>query len=112
MELPEGITPAEFSQRYGWSERRVRDKARELGACRILGNRMVLLPDDVNAILEATKCPSNSIGAVKFGTTAAKLPGGTYADLVKQRTRTPRRERPPKSRPMDGNVISMDRNQS
>jgi hypothetical protein len=112
MNLPDGITPAQFASRYGWSERRVRDKARELGACRILGNRMVLLPDDVQAILEATKCPSSSTGAVKFGTTAARLPGGTYADLVKQRTKTSRRERPPKSSPTSGNVISMDRNQS
>jgi hypothetical protein len=112
MTLPEAITPAQFAKRYGWSERRVRDKAKELGACRILGNRMILLPEDVCTILEATKCPSSSIGAVKFGTTAARLPGGTYADLVKQRTKTSRRERPPKSNPTAGNVISMDHNQS
>src|SRR3954468_14722378 len=112
MTLPDAITPAQFAQRYGWSERRVRDKARELGACRILGNRMVLLPEDITTLLEATKCPSSYTGAAKFGITAARLPGGTYADLVKQRTKTPRRERPPKSKATSGNVISMGRNQS
>jgi integrase len=58
MSLPDAVyTPAEVADRLGWSERRVRDKARELGACRILGNRMVLLPQDVDVLLEATKCP-------------------------------------------------------
>ncbi len=83
MNLPESITPAEFARRYGWSERRVRDKARELGACRILGNRMTLLPDDVQALLEATRCPSSSIAAARSGTTAGRLPAGGYEDLVK-----------------------------
>src|SRR5262245_38055022 len=110
--IPSHVTPAQLAAELGWSERRVRDKARELGACRILGNRMILLPEDVNTILEATRCPSSSTGAVKFGTTAARLPGGTYAELVKQRTETSRRERPPKSSPTSGNVISMDRSQS
>jgi hypothetical protein len=57
LSLPDGISPKEFADRYDWSERRVRAKARELGACRILGNRMILLPEDVTTILEATRCP-------------------------------------------------------
>src|SRR6478752_5411718 len=98
MSLPEGITPAEFARRYGWSERRVRDKARELGACRILGNRMILLPQDVASILEATKCPSSYTGAARSGTTAGRLPEGDYEALVRQRTKPLRRDRPPRSR--------------
>lgn len=55
MDLPEVTTPAELAKHLGWSERRVRDLARRLGACRILGNRMVLIKEDIEAILEATK---------------------------------------------------------
>jgi hypothetical protein len=110
--LPAGITSKQFSKQYGWSDRRVRALAKKLGACCILGNRMTLLPDHVEAILEYTKCPSSSTVVAGSSTTAARLPGGTYADLVKQRTKTSRRERPPKSSPIGGNVISMDRNQS
>ena len=60
MTLPDVTTPADLAQRLGWSERHVRDLARRLGACRVLGNRMVMLPDDVAAILEATShAPQN-----------------------------------------------------
>jgi hypothetical protein len=55
MDLPEVTTPADLAKRCGWSERRVRDLARRLGACRILGRRMVLTKKDVDAILEATR---------------------------------------------------------
>ena len=54
LTLPEVTTPDALAKQLGWSERRVRDKARELGACRILGNRMILLPEDVTAILHPT----------------------------------------------------------
>jgi integrase len=70
--LPPAVTPKALADQLGWSERRVRDKARELGACRILGNRMVLLPDDVQTILEATRCPSKSTVVVTSGTTAGR----------------------------------------
>jgi hypothetical protein len=55
MEFPEVISPAELAKRLGWSERRIRVLARELGACRILGNRMALTKEGVDAILEATR---------------------------------------------------------
>jgi hypothetical protein len=47
LNLPEITTPAELAERMGWSERHVRDLARRLGACRVLGNRMVMLPQDI-----------------------------------------------------------------
>lgn len=112
MTLPQAITPAQFAHHYGWSERRVRDKARELGACRIMGNRMVLLPEDVQALLEATKCPSPSTGAAKSGTIVGRLPDGDYEDLVKLRTKPQRREKPPRSKAASGKVISMVPNPS
>ena len=47
MDFPEVISPADLAKRMGWSERRVRGLAREIGACRILGNRMALTKEDV-----------------------------------------------------------------
>ena len=55
VNMPEMITPEEFAKRTGWSERRLREMARRLGACRIVGNRMLLTQSDVDAILEASK---------------------------------------------------------
>lgn len=111
--LPEITTPGELAERLGWSERRVRDKARELGACRILGNRMILLPQDVETLLEATKpCPSKSTNAARFGITEARLPGGDYEALRAQRTKTQPRASRPKPNGSTGKVILMDRKQS
>src|SRR6476646_4864794 len=80
--LPDFTTPEALADHLGWSPRRVREVARRLGACRIIGNRMILLPDDVKAIMEASKpCPSSSTDAAKSGTIAAPLPGGDYEAL-------------------------------
>lgn len=49
------FSPEEIAEKFAWSPRHVRKLAREIGACRILGNRMVLLEEDVKAILDATK---------------------------------------------------------
>src|SRR5580765_1507763 len=95
MTLPEITTPAELAKRMGWSERHVRDLARRLGACRVLGNRMVLLPEDVSAILEATKsCPSKSIDVREAlsGVTGARLPDVDAEDLLAHLTKKPRKE--------------------
>lgn len=111
--IPDTITPKELAERLGWSERRVRDKARELGACRILGNRMVFLPQDVEALLEATKpCPSKSISVAAFGIIGARLPVGDYAALREQRTKKPPRKSPPSLSRNTGEVVLMDRKRS
>lgn len=52
MTLPETTTPAALAEHMGVSERFVRSLARKLGACRILGKRMILLDEDVTAIKE------------------------------------------------------------
>src|SRR5687768_16399144 len=108
MTLPETTTPEALAQHMGWSERRVRNLARTLGACRLLGNRMTLTKTDVDTILEATKCPSSSTSAARHGTSGARSMAGDYEDLVRQRTKPQRRERPPKLNPSSGNVVSMD----
>ena len=112
MSLPLAYKPAEVARQLGWSERHVRDLAKRLGACRILGNRMVLLPQDVDVILEATKCPSPSTSAAMSGITGGRLPAGDYEALVKQRKKPLRRVRLPKSKLNSGNVILMGRDQS
>ncbi|MUZ72936.1 hypothetical protein GOZ90_09600 [Agrobacterium vitis] len=62
--LPQVFTPEDVAKKFGWSPRKLRAKAREIGACRILGNRMVLLEADVAQILEASR-PAVIMPAVK-----------------------------------------------
>ena len=115
MALPKIITPEALAKHVGWSVRRVRKLARDLGACRIFGNRMVLLPEDVTAILEASKpCPtrSTSAPAVKTGITGGPLPNGDFEALQKQRARKLPTELPPQKKLGSGKVISMDRHRS
>jgi len=114
MTLPETTTPEVLAQHMGWSERRVRNLARRLGACRILGNRMSLLKEDVEAILEAAKCPSSSTAAnaATSGTTGGRLPEIGYEDLLAQMTAKPRHVLRPRSKAATTNVISMDRKRS
>lgn len=111
--LPSVTTPEILAKHLGWSARRVRNKARELGACRISGNRMVLTQSDVDAILEESRpCPLKSTNAAVFDITGAPLPNGDYAALRALRTkRTPPASRP-RSKPSTGNIVSMVREQS
>src|SRR5580765_8396960 len=112
MTLPEITTPADLAQRLGWSERHVRDLARRLGACRVLGNRMVLLPQDVQTILEATQpCPSKSISVREAlsGTIGERLPDIDSVDLLAQLTKKPRRELHPRSKTNSGSVVLMEK---
>jgi hypothetical protein len=111
----EVTTPAELAKQLGWSEKRVRRFAKKLGACRVLGNRMALLREDVQTILEATRlCPSNSIGVkeVMSGTTEGQLPEIGYEDLLGHLTAKRRRVLRPRSKTDTTNVISMGRKKS
>lgn len=112
MTLPETTTPEALADHMGWSERRVRDLARRLGACRILGNRMVLLGEDVAAIMEAAKpCPSRSIDAQEAlsGTIGERLPDVDSVALLAHLTRKPRRELRPRLKTNSTNVVSMEK---
>lgn len=108
--LPDHVLPAELAAHLGVSERTLRETARELGAFRQFGKRMILLREDVDAIMEARRgCQSKSTAAATSGTTAAPLPAGDYAALLARRkSPSPKGSRPrPSARP--GAVISMDR---
>ena len=81
-------TPAEIAECLMVSERRTRNKARQIGACTLIGKQMILFPRQVQALLEAfTPCPSLSTVAAKSGTTAVPQPKGDYEALRAQRTK-------------------------
>ena len=109
------ITPAQFAKDRGFSERAVRKKARELGACRILGRVMILEDEDVVAILEALRpCPllSSAGQGRTSGTTAApsalQTLDGDYAALLALRTKQMPKGSLPRRKRESGNVVSMD----
>jgi hypothetical protein len=68
------ITPKELALEWSCSQRRIRKRARELGACRVIGKTMFLTEDDINLLLEdARPCPSDSIETVDTGGSEAPL---------------------------------------
>lgn len=84
---PDYITPDEFAKHYGWSPRKIREIARKIGACRIMGNRMILLQADIDAILEFSRpepAPPNA-GDRRTGSALTgkfRSPDQDYADLL------------------------------
>ena len=108
--LKDFVTPDEFARHYGFSARKIRERARALGACCTSGKRMILLPHHCDLLLEdARPCPSPSTGAVKSGTTAELSPEGDFAALQVQRTKSSLSESRPKPKRAPGVVISMVR---
>lgn len=106
-------TPEELAEQAGWSPRRVREIARGLGACRIMGNRMVLTDEDVAAILEASRpCPSKSTVEAKSGITVAPLPVGGYEALRKLRSKQELSKSQPSEKRGSGKVLTMAPNRS
>src|ERR1017187_5378932 len=108
----ETITPAQLAKQLGWAEKRVRRLAKQLGACSILGNRMVLLPRHVDKIMEATEpCPSKSIEvrAILSGNTVGRLPEIDSVDLLARLTRKPHKELLHRSKISSGSVVLMGR---
>jgi hypothetical protein len=106
------ITPAELAKQLGWSEKRVRQLAKRLSACRVLGNRMVFLPEDVNAIMEATRpCPSKSIDVRQAlsGNIGERLPDIDSAALLAHLTRKPQRELRPRSKTKSATIVLMEK---
>jgi hypothetical protein len=86
MVLPANYTPEEIATHFGWSPRKLRALAREIGACSVVGNRMILTDKDVALLLEASRPKPAAIVAPAVG---------SYAELVKLRARNERRGRKP-----------------
>ena len=60
LKVSEALTPHAVvailqSKGIAVSERTLREKARRLGACRIIGKAMFLMPEDIDAIIAAAK---------------------------------------------------------
>ena len=110
--IARAVSPEAFAKEMGWAPKRVRRLAKCLGACRILGNRMALMPDDIKTILEATKpCHSKSIDAreATSSTIAERLPDIGYESRREQRIAKQRRELRPRPKLGSGNVVSIKR---
>ncbi|XWN32176.1 MAG: hypothetical protein ROR55_03405 [Devosia sp.] len=106
--LPQFVTPDDFAAHYGFSAREVRRRARAIGACCIIGKRMVLLPHHCDLLIEdARPCRSRSTVAAKSGTTAVPSPEGDFEALRAQRTKRSRKGSRQKRKPENGVVISM-----
>ena len=111
--LPSVFTPEQVAKHVGWSARKLREFASGLGTCRILGNRMVLTQQDVDAIMEASRpCPSLSTVAATSGTTAVRLPETDYEALRALRTKKQPSASQPTGKRKSGKVILMARTQS
>ncbi|MBY3590633.1 hypothetical protein HJA87_12165 [Rhizobium bangladeshense] len=78
MALPEIYSPDDVAKHFGWSPRRLRSLARQIGACSIVGNKMILTEADVQLILEKSR-PETVIAPPKAT--------GSYAELVKLRSK-------------------------
>lgn len=83
-DFPKAITPEEFAKHFGWSPRKVRQIARDIGACRIVGNRMMLLQEDIDAILEASK-PKPKAKPAYLQFAGPSVPHTSYDTLVAMR---------------------------
>lgn len=95
------------------AERAIRERARALGACRVLGKTMLLLPEHIELILaEPKQCPSSSTSAVKSGGIGARSPEDDYTRALKRLTEKRQKKSPAARKPASSNVISMDRPQS
>lgn len=112
IQLPALTTPAELAAHLGVSERTVRDRARAIGACRLIGKKTLMTEGDVALFMEAGKpCPSKSTSAARSGIIEAPLRGGDYADLQKRLTGKPRNASKPRSKQKPGAVTLMGRGQ-
>lgn len=70
------------------SERTLRERARALGACRIIGKVMFLLPADIETILEAAKPkPKVRYEVLPYEPQTARIGPWTDADSEKLRQR-------------------------
>ena len=107
MTLPAIYKPNEVADRLGIAERRVRERARELGTCLIMGNRMALTEDDVLALMESFRCRSKSKRGAKSTTTRGQLPAKGYAGLLELRAKKSHSKLQPERKPELGNVICM-----
>lgn len=75
-DIESALTPTQLVERFAKagiqiSERTLRQKARQIGAYRLIGNTMFLMPEDVEALLEASRPTAKAPAAQASGWTDA-----------------------------------------
>ena len=109
-QTPEQVVAAFKAKGIEVSERKLRERARKLGACRILGKTMILLPEHVDLIIaEHDKWPSkNTSEATSTGGADDLLTMATTTEEVLEHlTRISRTPRSGLSKRKPGNVLSL-----
>ena len=108
--IVEHVKPGDLARDLGWYEKRLRSLAKRLGACSVLGNRMILLPRHIDLIMKAVEpCPSKSIDVREAlsGNIGERLPAIDSVDLLAHLTKKPQRELRPRLKTSSGNVVSI-----
>ncbi|MBN9242469.1 MAG: hypothetical protein J0I98_06725 [Mesorhizobium sp.] len=118
--LESGKTPEEWVEVFAargihLSARTIRADARRLGACKILGNAMILLPEHIDLLFqEPEKCHSNSTSETDGGGSRAASteyrPVNTTdkaLEYLRQRQKGTPKSRSPGSKGKKSNVISL-----
>lgn len=91
VDLSDAITPATVVERMQergvhLSERTLREFARKVGACRIIGKAMFFMPEDIEVLIAAAKPQP------KFSSTPTEL-GWTDSDTARLRERLKKGEK-------------------
>ena len=120
--LDSGMTPAQVvadmaAKGQKISERALRARARELGACRTFGKAMILLPEHVDLIFGAPECPqesdtaSNSIAGVRLGGSGGglKARSDTTAKALELLMKQSQRPKSGHSKTKPANVLSLEK---
>jgi hypothetical protein len=105
---PEAVVAMLAGQGIIISERTLKERARKLGACRIIGNTMFLLPADIDRILEAAKPepkPCASIEEQERGTSISLFRAKGSGDRVEQLIE--KRRKKLLTKPFSASVISL-----
>ena len=114
--MTDGKTPTQWvdelrSRGVEVSERALRERARRLGACKVLGNAMVLLPEHIDQIFEDPSCLSNA--TPEKGSTGSVdellMMASTSEEALEHLTRTSLRRKSEPSKRRRGNVVSLER---
>src|SRR5690606_15473597 len=114
--MSEGKTPSQWVAELARSgveisERTLRERARALGACRLLGHAMILLPEHIDQIFEEPECRWRSTSEVTSGGLKDELliATSTSEKALERLTRLSRKQRSGRSNGPRGNVVSLDR---
>ncbi len=106
--LPAFVTPEDVAAHFGASARTIRETARRLGACVIIGKRMVLLPEHVERLVkEATPCPSDLSAGPASGIFPELSPAAAFDAVRARQTKASPSGSKPKRKPTSGHVVSM-----